>query len=51
MGRFFPHADIADIVRNMKAPDNSSYNLELHHPRGGAIQYVRAFPLDLPRAR
>ncbi len=48
MGRFFPHADIADIVRNMKAPDNSSYNSSFTYPRGGAIQYVRAFLSDLP---
>src|SRR5205807_400483 len=24
MGRFFPHADLPEIVRNMKAPDNAS---------------------------
>jgi protoporphyrinogen oxidase len=26
MGRFFPHADLVDVIRNMKAPDNASYN-------------------------
>src|SRR5512135_3398729 len=26
MGRFFPHASMDDIVRNMKTPDNASYN-------------------------
>jgi protoporphyrinogen oxidase len=48
MGRFFPHADIADIIRNMKVADNASYNSSFTYPRGGAIQYVRAFLSDLP---
>ncbi len=42
MGRFFPHADLAEIVRNMKAPDNHSYNGRFTYPEGGAIEYVRA---------
>ena len=48
MGRFFPHADIADIVRNMKASDNASYNSTFTYPRGGAIEYVRAILSDVP---
>ena len=48
MGRFFPHADIADIIRNMKAADNASYNASFTYPRGGAIQYVNALLSDLP---
>ena len=32
MGRFFPHADLTDIVRNMKAPDNASYNAAFTYP-------------------
>jgi protoporphyrinogen oxidase len=48
MGRFFPHADVADIIRNMKAADNASYNASFTYPRGGAIQYVRALLSDLP---
>jgi protoporphyrinogen oxidase len=48
MGRFFPHADIADIVRNMKTPDNASYNSTFTYPRGGAISYVRAMLSELP---
>ena len=50
MGRFFPHADIADIMRNMKRPDNASYNATFTYPRGGAIEYVRALLRDLPAA-
>ncbi|MEO8875294.1 MAG: FAD-dependent oxidoreductase [Polyangiaceae bacterium] len=42
MGRFFPHADLTDIVRNMKEPDNASYNAAFTYPEGGAIQYVHA---------
>jgi protoporphyrinogen oxidase len=42
MGRFFPYADLTDIVRNMKAPDNASYNATFTYPEGGAIEYVHA---------
>jgi protoporphyrinogen oxidase len=42
MGRFFPHADLTDVVRNMKRPDNASYNATFTYPAGGAFEYVRA---------
>ena len=42
MGRFFPQADLTDIVRNMKRPDNASYNATFTYPAGGAIEYVNA---------
>jgi protoporphyrinogen oxidase len=42
MGRFFPHASLTDIVRNMREPDNSSYNQTFTYPQGGAIEYVNA---------
>jgi protoporphyrinogen oxidase len=42
MGRFFPHADLTEIVRNMKVPDNAGYNATFTYPEGGAIEYVRA---------
>jgi protoporphyrinogen oxidase len=42
MGRFFPHADLTDVIANMKRPDNSSYNATFTYPEGGAIEYVRA---------
>jgi protoporphyrinogen oxidase len=42
MGRFFPYADLTDIVRNMKEPDNASYNATFTYPEGGAIEYVKA---------
>ena len=47
MGRFFPHADVADIVRNMKQPDNATYNATFTYPRGGAIEYVKALLTEL----
>lgn len=42
MGRFFPYADVADIIRNMRRADNASYNATFTYPEGGAIQYVNA---------
>jgi protoporphyrinogen oxidase len=42
MGRFFPHADLTDVVRNMKQADNASYNSTFTYPEGGAIEYVKA---------
>ena len=51
MGRFFPHADIADIIKNMRHPDNSSYNAHFTYPKGGAIEYIKALLHDLPDDR
>jgi protoporphyrinogen oxidase len=48
MGRFFPHANMADIVRNMKTPDSSSYNATFTYPEGGAIEYVKALAAAAP---
>ena len=48
MGRFFPHADIADIIRNMRVADNATYNATFTYPADGAIAYVRALLRDLP---
>jgi protoporphyrinogen oxidase len=42
MGRFFPHADLTEIIRNMKQADNATYNATFTYPEGGAIEYVRA---------
>lgn len=42
MGRFFPHADLTDIIRNMRQPDNATYNATFTYPEGGAIEYVNA---------
>jgi protoporphyrinogen oxidase len=42
MGRFFPYADVDEIIRNFKRPDNRSYNATFTYPRGGAIEYIKA---------
>lgn len=42
MGRFFPHADKYEIIRNFKKPDNFSYNTYFTYPKGGAIEYVNS---------
>jgi protoporphyrinogen oxidase len=42
MGRFFPHADLSDVIRNMRIADNRSYNSTFTYPEGGAFEYVRA---------
>jgi protoporphyrinogen oxidase len=49
MGRFFPHADIADIISNMRPGKRShGYNATFTYPQGGAIQYIHALLRDLP---
>jgi protoporphyrinogen oxidase len=42
MGRFFPHADLTEIIRNMKVANNASYNASFTYPEGGAIEYIKA---------
>jgi protoporphyrinogen oxidase len=42
MGRFFPYADVDEIVANFRTSDNTSYNATFTYPERGAIQYVRA---------
>jgi protoporphyrinogen oxidase len=51
MGRFFPHADLTDIVRNMKTPDNATYNANFTYPEGGAIEYVNALASAVDSAK
>jgi protoporphyrinogen oxidase len=42
MGRFFPYANIDEIIKNFKLQDNSSYNSSFTYHRGGAIEYVKS---------
>jgi protoporphyrinogen oxidase len=51
MGRFFPHADLVDIIRNMRTADNASYNAHFTYPAGGAIQYVKALASEVDSAQ
>jgi len=49
MGRFFPHAELADIIANMRPGARShGYNATFTYPAGGAIQYIHALARDLP---
>jgi protoporphyrinogen oxidase len=48
MGRFFPHAQLTDVIRNMREPDNAGYNATFTYPEGGAIEYVRALASETP---
>lgn len=41
MGRFFPYANLGDIVRNMKVQDNSSYNGSFLYPKDGAFRFIQ----------
>jgi protoporphyrinogen oxidase len=48
MGRFFPHAEIADIIANMRpGARDGSYNATFTYPQGGAIEYVNALLHDI----
>lgn len=51
MGRFFPHADLTDIILNMRQADNRSYNSTFTYPQGGAVEYVKALSHDVPEQR
>ncbi len=49
MGRFFPHADVADIIGNMRpGSHDGGYNATFTYPAGGAIQYIHALLAGLP---
>jgi protoporphyrinogen oxidase len=49
MGRFFPHADVQDIIANMRPGHRKhGYNATFTYPAGGAIQYIHALLRDLP---
>src|SRR5262245_65880502 len=47
MGRFFPHADLTDIIRNMRVADNTSYNSTFTYPEGGDFEYVKELASDV----
>jgi len=52
MGRFFPHADIADIISSMRpkpaGAGDGGYNATFSYPAGGAVQFIHALLRDLP---
>jgi protoporphyrinogen oxidase len=49
MGRFFPHANVGDIIASMRPGAKAvGYNATFTYPVGGAVQYVHALLRDLP---
>jgi protoporphyrinogen oxidase len=51
MGRFFPQADIADIIAGLRPRPGApaaGYNATFTYPAGGAVQYIHALLHDLP---
>jgi protoporphyrinogen oxidase len=48
MGRFFPHADLDEIMRHFREPRDTGYNQTFTYSRGGAFEYVRALASDVP---
>ncbi|MCB9627288.1 MAG: FAD-dependent oxidoreductase [Sandaracinaceae bacterium] len=51
MGRFFPHAELDEIIAGFLKRDNSSYNATFTYPEGGAIQYVHALMSGVDESR
>lgn len=51
MGRFFPHANLKDIISGFRSSNNQSYNSTFTYPEGGAVEYVRAIQQDVPSER
>lgn len=41
MGRFFPYADIQDIIDNMKNENSKSYNDFFLYPKSGAFELIK----------
>ena len=42
MGRFFPYADLREIISNFKYPQNKSYNADFIYPKRGIFELVKA---------
>lgn len=40
MGRFFPYANINQIINNMKSAENKSYNNTFLYPKNGAVVFL-----------
>jgi len=41
MGRFFPYANLNEIIQNMRKSNNDSYNNDFLYPKEGAAVFVR----------
>ena len=49
MGRFFPYANIGEIINNMKENTDKSYNSEFLYPKSGAQSYINAIYEELDK--
>lgn len=47
MGRFFPYADLKDIIKNMKEARDFSYNNFFEYPKRGAQVFIEALLSDI----
>ncbi len=47
MGRFFPYANIKEIIDNMKLEKDTSYNRVFLYPKKGAVTFVNALLKEL----
>ncbi len=47
MGRFFPYANIKEIINNMKCKEDTSYNQDFLYPKKGAVTFVNALLNEL----
>jgi protoporphyrinogen oxidase len=43
LGRFFPHADVDEIIRNIKNEKNSSYNSTYYYPINGSLKIIELY--------
>lgn len=48
MGRFFPYADLTDIIKNMKNSNNTSYNDTFLYPKDGAQKFIDVLSSKIP---
>ncbi len=51
MGRFFPYADLDEIIGNMRREEDDSYNATFTYPKNGAIMYIEALATEVPDER
>lgn len=49
MGRFFPYAELKDIIGNMKESSNESYNYYFEYPKKGAQVFVEALAQEISK--
>jgi len=47
MGRFFPYADIKEIVSNFKDNNSESYNDTFIYPKNGTYEFIKSLLCDL----